>query len=96
MITGEQPRPADPVPGATSEYGKYLSAICFECHDSNLAGKLEGWSKEDFTRAVQTGVLPNGRQLPTAMSSKAFGELNDMELATLWPYLQSLPAVNSQ
>lgn len=96
LIDHDASRPADPVPGATSEYGRYLSAICFECHSANLAGKLEGWSQEDFTRAVRNGVLPNGGQLPAAMSSKTFGELDDMELAALWLYLQGLPAVNSQ
>ena len=86
-------RPADPVPGATIEYGKYLFAICTECHSSSLAVKLEGWNQEDFVRALRTGVLPNGRQLPPAMSSKTFSEMDDTELTALWLYLQSLPPV---
>jgi mono/diheme cytochrome c family protein len=90
------PRPADPAPGATIAYGRYLSVLCTECHGNNLAGKLEKWTQEDFVRAVRTGVLPNGRQLPSAMPSKTLGEMNDTELAALWLYLQSLQAVNSQ
>jgi len=82
--------PADPAPAATTEYGKYLFTICTECHSNNLANNLEQWNQEDFTRAVRTGVLPSGRQLPAAMSAKTFGEMNDTELAALWLYLQSL------
>ncbi len=92
LIDHEALRPADPVAGATIEYGTYLFAICTECHSANLADKLEDWKQEDFMRAVRTGVLPNRRQLPQAMSSKTFGELNDVELSALWLYLQSLPS----
>jgi cytochrome c553 len=83
-------RPVEAVPGATIEYGRYLSAICLECHSLNLANKLENWTQEDFIRAVQTGVLPNGKQLGTTMSSKTFHEMNDMELSALWLYFTSL------
>jgi mono/diheme cytochrome c family protein len=96
LIHEGTPHPADPVPGATIEYGRYLSSICFECHSNSLAGKLGKWTQEDFIRAVRTGVLPNGRQIGPAMSPKTFGEMNDMELIALWLYLQSLPPVNSQ
>ncbi len=95
-IDHDAARPADPVPGATIEYGKYLSAICFECHGTNLVGKLEKWKQEDFVRAVRTGVLPNGKQIGPAMSSKTFGEMSDVELAALWLYLQSTPPLKSQ
>jgi mono/diheme cytochrome c family protein len=90
------PRQADPVPGVTVEYGRYLSALCTECHGKNLAGKVEKWKQEDFVRAVRAGVLPNGRQISSAMSLETFGEMNDMELAALWLYFRSLPPVTSQ
>ena len=96
VIDHSAPRPADPVPGATIEYGKYLYALCTECHGKNLASKLGKWTQEDFIRALQTGVLPNGKHLSSAMSSKTFGEMSDVELAALWLYLQSTPAVTSQ
>jgi len=86
LIDHGAPRPADPAPGATIEYGKYLSVLCTGCHGTSLAGKLEKWKQDDFVRAVQTGVLPNGKKLGPAMSSKTFGEMNDMELAALWLY----------
>lgn len=78
------PRPVDPVEGATIEYGKYLFAICSECHSTEVAGILENWSQEDFMRAFRTGVLPDEKPLPPAMPLKTFGELNDMELTALW------------
>ncbi len=89
-------RPADPVPGATIEYGRYLSALCTECHGTSLSGKLGKWKQENFIHAVRTGVLPDGKQLRSAMSSKTYGEMNDMELAALWLYLQGLPPVKAQ
>ena len=87
VIAHDAPRPADPAPGATIEYGRYLWAICRECHSSSLAGELDGWMLDNFARAVRTGLLPNGRHLPAAMSTKTFGELNDTELGALWLYI---------
>lgn len=84
------PRPAEPVSGATAEYGKYLFAICSQCHSTNLAGKVEKWSQEDFVRAVRTSILPNGKRLSQAMSPKTFGELNDTELHALWLYFRDI------
>ncbi len=84
------PRPAEPVPGATAEYGKYLFAICRECHSNKVADNLNDWTQADFARALHSGILPDGRAFPAAMRSPSFGELNDMELAALWLYLQDL------
>ena len=89
LIDHGAPRPADPAPGATTEYGRYLSAACAECHGQNLAAKLAKWSQGDFTRALRTGVLPNGRRLSPAMPATTYAEINDMELAALWLYLQT-------
>ena len=87
LIDHNAPRPEDPVPGATIEYGRYLYSICSECHGTSLAGKLENWKQEDFMRALQTGVLPDGKRLTPAMPLKTYGQMNDMELAALWLYL---------
>ncbi len=87
MIDHAARRAADPVEGATVEYGKYLFAICGECHSTKVASELEDWSQEDFMRTFRTGVLPDGKKLTPAMSLKNFGELNDTELAALWFYL---------
>jgi len=96
LIDHNAPHPADPAPGATTEYGRYLSAICAGCHGKSITNKLENWKQEDFIRAFHTGVLPDGKQLGPTMSSKTFREMNDTELTALWLYLQSTPAVTSQ
>jgi mono/diheme cytochrome c family protein len=90
LIDYDAPHAANPAPRATIEYGRYLSAICSECHSSDLASKLEQWKQDDFIRALQTGVLPNGKHLGPAMPLKTYGEMNDTELTALWLYLQSL------
>ena len=81
--------PEDPAPGATIEYDKYLSAICAECHSTNLAGKPANWKQDDLIRTIRSGVLPDGRQLASAMSSKSFAEMNDTELTALWLYFMN-------
>ena len=96
QINHDAPRPADPVPGATIEYGSYLSVLCIECHNSNLGRKLEKWDREEFIRAMQTGVLPDGKQIGSTMRKKTFSELNDTELTALWLYYQNLYALESQ
>ncbi len=86
LIDHGAPRPADATPGATIEYGRYLSAICVECYGKYVAGKLEKWPQDDFIRAIHTGVFPDGKPLGPTMSSNTFSELNDIELSALWLY----------
>jgi mono/diheme cytochrome c family protein len=86
LIDHGAPRPTEPVPGATQEYGRYLSVICLNCHSSKLADKLKKWRQEDFIRTFHNGVLPDGKPLGPTMSSKGFREMNDMELTALWLY----------
>ena len=38
LIDHDAPRPVEPVPGVTGEYGGYLSFVCTFCHGENLAG----------------------------------------------------------
>lgn len=91
-IDHRAPRPADPVPGATKEYGRYLSAICAACHGPFVARKLDNWKHDDFMRAFRTGMSPNGKRLGPTMSSKTFSELSDTELMALWLYLKGAPS----
>jgi mono/diheme cytochrome c family protein len=88
QIDHRAPRAADPVPGATGEYGKYISALCGDCHGRLVAPLRGGWTRADFTRLVRTGVLPNGTRLG-AMPPTTYGEMNDTELEALWLYLQN-------
>jgi len=61
-IDSHAARPAEPVPSTTIEYGQYLSPVCTECHQAKNIGKaVEEWSQEDFIRAIQTGLLPDGK-----------------------------------
>ena len=82
-------RPADPIVGATKEYGRYLSATCTGCHGNSVGRKFGKWSEADFIRAFHTGVLPDGRKLGPTMSSNTFRELTDAELFALWLYFTS-------
>lgn len=90
LIDHTAPRPADPVPGATIGYGQYLATLCFNCHSTSLAGTLRNWRQVDFTRALQTGILPNGKRLGSAMPLKTYGEMNDTELTALWLYFKDV------
>ena len=91
LIDHNAPHIVDPKPGATIEYGKYLSSICVECHGDGIANamKSKNWKQEDFIHTFNTGVLPDGRQLGPTMSSETFNEMNDTELAALWLYFTS-------
>lgn len=96
LIDHAAPRPADPAPGATIEYGEYLSTVCSECHGKTLAGKLDQWTQEDFIAAFQTGALPDGKQLNKAKHLTTFGEMNDTELIALWLYFLSTRPLTSR
>jgi mono/diheme cytochrome c family protein len=90
-------RGADIVPSATKEYGKYLSALCADCHGTNLIAPLRGqWKQEDFVRAVRTGVLPDGTQIGRAMPPSIYGEMSTTELTALWLYLQNSPSAQAR
>jgi mono/diheme cytochrome c family protein len=79
-------RPASPTPGATVEYGRYLSAICTACHGQFISNTVKNWSHEDFIRAFHTSVLPDEKQFGPTMSSNSFREMTDTELTALWRY----------
>lgn len=110
VIDHSAPRPPDPVPGVTVEYGKYLSKICTACHAENLAGgeepgeglnltpagDLGEWSEAQYIRAMRTGVTPSGKQLdPELMPWKSLGQMSDDELKAIWLYLQTVPPVEN-
>jgi cytochrome c553 len=90
-------RLASIAPSATIEYGKYLSAVCTECHQAENIGKaVNDWSQGDFIHAFQTGTRSNGEQISSAMRTKTFSELNETELSALWLYFRSLQPAESQ
>jgi mono/diheme cytochrome c family protein len=88
------------------EYGQYLvsAAGCHDCHGANLTGGSGGltpagpnivvltanWEPEGFIQTMRTGVDPTGYRLSTVMPWKSYGKLDDVELAAIFAYLQSL------
>jgi len=85
-IDHSAPRQVDPIPGATLEYGRYLSVICTSCHGNSIGNSVQGWKQDEFIHTFQTGVLPNGKQFGPTMSSDTFREMTDTELTALWLY----------
>ena len=80
-------RPVDPVPVATVEYGRYLSAVCTACHGDLIGSVVKNWKQDEFIQTFKTGVLPDGKQFGPTMSSSTFREMTDTELNALWLYL---------
>lgn len=110
-VDHDAPRPPDPEPGPTAEYGQYLSFICDVCHTEDLSGgpgagegmnltpggQLADWSEEDFIETLRTGVAPDGEVLnEEEMPWPTFSKFSDMELRAIWLYLQSLPAIETE
>ena len=56
------------------------------------ASGLAGWTYDDFTKVLDTGVRKSGEKLDPFMPIAAFSKLDDTERRALWAYLQSLPA----
>lgn len=96
-IDHNAPHLVSTVPSATIEYGKYLSAVCTECHQAKNIGKaVDDWGQEEFIHAFQTGTRSNGEQISRAMRTKTFSALNETELSALWLYFRSLQPAESQ
>ena len=110
LIDHSAPRPPEPVPGVTAEYGKYLANACRICHLDNMAGGTEPgqgmnltpggdlakWSEEDFMKTLRTGVNPTGKKLdPALMPWQSMGKMTDDELKAIWLYLKALPPVEN-
>ncbi|MGH2619791.1 MAG: c-type cytochrome [Anaerolineales bacterium] len=108
VIDHQARRPAEPQPGATAEYGRYLANNCKLCHGPGFAGiegsggglnltpggDLANWTEADFITALRTGVRPSGEDLdPELMPWETLGKLTDDEIKALWLFLQSLPPV---
>jgi len=88
-INHNAPRSADPTPGATVEYGKYLSTVCTACHGSSVGNSVNKWSQQEFIQTFHTGVLSDGKQFGPTMSSSTFRQMNETELSALWLYFTS-------
>ena len=54
---------------------------------------LGGWDRDDFVRAMRTGIRPDGRALHPIMPWRELGTMSDTELDALWAHFGTLPAV---
>ena len=81
---------------------------CTDCHGPALDGNapppappgapnltliLPNWSKDDFFKAMRTGVDRDGHQIQSAMPWKQIGRLDDVELEAMYQYLHALTPV---
>jgi cytochrome c553 len=81
---------------------------CTSCHGAALSGgaKIEGvtalnltpggdlgsWTEADFTKALRSGVRPDGRILSAVMPWPYTKNMTDEEIQALWIYIHSIPA----
>ena len=49
------------------------------------------WSFNDFTRALRTGIRPDGSKINTFMPWTATSKMTDHEIQAVWAYLKQLP-----
>lgn len=54
---------------------------------------LGKWTKDDITRAIQTGVRPDGRMLAPIMPWRAYAGLTQSDVAAVVEYLKNLPPI---
>lgn len=60
------------------------------------AGELIGWTTADFVNTIRNGVTPGGHMLDSEqMPWEFYAGMTDDELAAIFLYLQSLPAVEN-
>ncbi len=110
VIDHQMPRPPDPQPAVSVEYGRYLAVVCTTCHAENMAGgpsessglnltpagDLGSWTEADFLHAIRTGETPEGETMdPVEMPWKEISLLSDDDLKAIWLYLQTLPPVET-
>ena len=58
LIDHDAPRPAEPEPGVTKEYGDYLGFMCSLCHGKNLSGGPVPGGESDAP--VAPNITPGG------------------------------------
>jgi hypothetical protein len=64
--------------------------------DLTPGGRLMRWSLTDFFRALRAGMTPDGRLLNhNYMPWLSVGQMSDLEIQSVWRYLESLPSLAS-
>lgn len=80
LAGGSGPGPAGDIPAANLTPG----------------GDMAQWSQADFLKAMHTGVRPDGTRISPNMPYEEYGKMNDEDLAAIFKYLQTIPAVASK
>ena len=57
---------------------------------------IGGWSQSDFTRAMRQGIAPDGRAYYPAFPYPSYSRMSDRDIADLFAYLATLPAVANE
>lgn len=93
-----------PAKAPTAEYGAYILRYqdCMLCHGEDLRGgdpnglgpvgpslaMVKGWTLEQFSTTLRTGVDPNGHELDNAkMPWRSVGRMDDDEIAAVYAYI---------
>ncbi len=63
---------------------------------ANITAIIPKWSKDDFFKAMRTGVDVTGHQIQPPMPWKQVGKLDDVELEALYEYLHGLTPVTKK
>lgn len=95
-----------PAKAPTKEYGAYVVSFmdCHSCHGPTLTGDskpplpkganltqvVPKWSKDDFFKALRTGVDRDGHQISDVMPWKEVAKMDDVELTAVYEYLHAL------
>jgi len=59
----------------------------------DAATGIGAWSRFDFTRAMRQGIAPDGRAYYPAFPYPSYARMSDRDIADLFAYLMTLPAV---
>jgi mono/diheme cytochrome c family protein len=103
-VDHDAPHPSRP-PDDTLAHGEYLATVggCRSCHGPGLAGngapgspditrgRLADWTEADFTRALRSGVRPDGSAIAQTMPWIYAGTMTDDEIQAVWAYVRSVP-----
>ena len=93
---------SDPDPSDPASLGRYLALTsCTECHGTDLMGDesigspslviVAGYSEDQFSRLMRTGVPMDGRELDlmAGVARSRFVHFTDVEMATLYAFLNA-------
>lgn len=103
QIDHEKPILDVPEKAVSLQHGTYMVQPCQACHGEDLKGQplggdasiissdltnLNGWTVENFGRAIQHGVRPNGDSLLVNMPRWTM--LDDVDIEAIWLYITKL------